>query len=150
MSLILKTATLDNLEAINHLEKTIQKQNSTKSEMDLEIESWNSPWRSESLEHYLKLGWSFLALKNEIICGYFIAQPLLFFENQTQSLWVEHLFAEDKNSYIELIELCVKLSKEKHFQRVYLPTYQDILQNLKIYKIEEYNKNRVFIKTTKA
>ena len=55
--------------------------------------SWQAPWRKESLEHYLSLGWSFLlrSEKEGALLGYYLAQPLLFYRSQTQSLWVEYL-----------------------------------------------------------
>ena len=37
------------------------------------------------------------------ILGYFIAQPLLFFEGQTQNLWVEHVRAENKEIHFYYI-----------------------------------------------
>ena len=67
--------------------------------------SWNARWRKESLDHYIPMGWSFLARDKEmeriasldgisseegLLAGYFIAQPLLFLDGQTQSLLIEH------------------------------------------------------------
>ncbi|HPI41065.1 MAG TPA: hypothetical protein PLJ21_09690, partial [Pseudobdellovibrionaceae bacterium] len=65
------------------------------SEEEIIFSGWNSRSRKESLEHYLPMGWSFgqehLEGAQSNLIGYFLAQPLVFFEGQTQSLWVEHI-----------------------------------------------------------
>ena len=91
-------------------------------EMERTIHSWHCRWRQESLNHYLPMGWSFLARNDQKqLVGYFIAQPLLFFDGFTQSLWVEHIQAIDHSIRDQLCEVAYKLSKEKHFQEVYFP-----------------------------
>ena len=91
-------------------------------EMERTMHSWHARWRKESLEHYLPMGWSFLARneKNELI-GYFLGQPLLFFDGFTQSLWIEYVQAENDSVRDQLCEIAYKLSREKHFQKVYFP-----------------------------
>jgi hypothetical protein len=52
-----------------------------------QIAVWDSFFRKESLEHYFKTGWSFVAVDpNENIVGFFMGQALLFLDKQTQSL----------------------------------------------------------------
>ena len=121
------------------------------NEEDRMFEAWHSKWRKEALEHYLPMGWSFLARDSDgSLAGYFLGQPLLFFDGQTQSLWVEHLQSSSLQARDSLTELAYKLSREKHFQRVYFPNNPKILNSVKPYKPEEWNPTTLFIKTTKA
>jgi hypothetical protein len=80
--------------------------------------SWAAKWRKEALEHYLKLGWSFIARDNSQAVGFFLGQPLLFFRGQTQTVWIEHIEARDDQVRASLIEIAVKVAREKHMQRV--------------------------------
>lgn len=79
---------------------------------------WTVKWRREALEHYLKLGWSFIARDNGATVGFFLAQPFLFFRGQTQTLWVEHIEAIDSETAEKLVEVAVRVAREKHLQRV--------------------------------
>lgn len=91
-------------------------------DMERMIQIWNSRFRKESLEHYLKLGWSFIAEDSSQSCvGYFLGQPLLFVEGHTQTLWVEDVQAQTDDISADLIEISYKLSRDKHFQKVILP-----------------------------
>jgi hypothetical protein len=91
-------------------------------DMERMIKIWSSLFRKESLEHYLKLGWSFVAEDEAKKCvGYFLGQPLLFVEGQTQTLWVEDVQAQTAEISADLIEISYKLSRDKHFQKVILP-----------------------------
>jgi hypothetical protein len=80
---------------------------------------WSAKWRRESLEHYLNLGWSF-AVRDEqgSLQGYFLAQPLLFFRGQTQTLWVEHMAYQNEKAREQLVELAIGWGRDKHLQRV--------------------------------
>lgn len=83
--------------------------------------SWTAKWRRESLEHYLKLGWSFIVREGSHTGptrGFFLGQPLLFFRGQTQSLWVEHLDGETPEAIASLVDVAVRVGREKHLQRV--------------------------------
>jgi hypothetical protein len=88
------------------------------------FQSWSVRWRKEALEHYLRMGWSFVARKEAALgekgetMGFFLAQPLLFFRGQTQTLWVEHVSAADEETTRQLVEIAVKVAREKHLQRV--------------------------------
>lgn len=90
--------------------------------MDREIQSWNAPWRSESLAHYLATGWSVGVFDPEgRLRGYFLAQPLLFFRGLTQVLWVEHMLYQNQDDFEVLIDTATRYAKEKHLQSVYYP-----------------------------
>ena len=52
-------------------------------EIERRLYSWKAPWREESLNHYLPLGWSFVARQTRTCVGFYLAQPLLFFQGQT-------------------------------------------------------------------
>ena len=120
---------------------------------------WNSRARNEALEHYLQLGWSFLirdpskpskwSPEGQLL-GYFLGQPLLFFEGQTQSLWIEHICTRQKDVRNELCELAYRLSREKHFQRVYLPNHPEDRDFLQIFKVEAWSPEVLMLKTTKV
>ncbi len=128
-------------------------------EMERDIQSWNARWRKESLEHYLPLGWSFLARFEDtdsefsdegLLAGYFIAQPLLFLDGQTQSLWIEHISYASLKARDELCELAYKLSREKHFQRVLFPNSAGIMNSISGFKPESWQPQVISIKTTKT
>lgn len=84
---------------------------------------WSAPWRTESLEHYLKLGWS-MSRRDPVtgrLCGYILAQPFLFWRKQTQTVWIEHVDGETPAIKNELIETLIRIGREKHMQRVLIP-----------------------------
>ena len=89
--------------------------------MEAEMDSWSASWRQESLDHYIPQGWSFSVRGKEVdsLQGYFLAQPILFFQKQTQTLWVEHLNALSVKAEECLIDVAYRQSREKHLQRVY-------------------------------
>ena len=80
--------------------------------------SWSAKWRREALEHYLKLGWSFVARLEGETVGFFLAQPFMFFRGQTQTVWVEHIESTDEHVRRALMEIVVRVGREKHMQRV--------------------------------
>lgn len=127
-------------------------------EMERQIQSWNSRWRKESLEHYISTGWCFLARMTEVsseyskegkLAGYFLAKPLLFFDGHTQSLWIEHLAFNSLQARDELCELAYKLSREKHFQKVFFPNSQGIQNSVGAFKAENWQPSVLAVKTTK-
>ncbi len=158
MSLYLRVIQPNDIEEIVQFEKSKLKE-TVSDEMEREIQSWNSRWRQESLNHYLPMGWSFLSrdrnLKSEyssegLLVGYFLAQPLLFFDGQTQSLWIEHIQYSTLQARDELCELAYKLSREKHFQKVFFPESQSVLNAVKAYKAEPWDPQILTVATTKA
>lgn len=158
MSLYLRVIQTSDLDEIVDFEKTKLKETMT-DEMERELHSWNARWRNESLNHYLPMGWSFLArdrnqpskFSNEgLLVGYFLAQPFLFFDGHTQSLWVEHMQCASLQACNELCELAYKLSREKHFQKVLLPESPTILEAVKTFKAENWDPAVLLVPTTKA
>lgn len=101
------------------------------SEIETEMHSWQQPWRMESLQHYAELGWSFIALKENAIQGYVLGQPLLFYNNWTQSLWVEHLAYLNDDVAFELMDVMIRWAKSKHLQKVLLNGEKDWTQTTK-------------------
>ena len=104
------------------------------------FESWTAPWRKESLEHYLKGGWSFISTRNDQqVSGYFLAQPLLFLSRQTQSLWIEHLVGENQEVTDYLIEIAIKTAREKHLQRVLFADFNKHKSYLEKFQVFQQN-----------
>ncbi len=158
MALFLRVAQIEDLDEILDLEKR-KLQETIPNESDRELASWNARWRREALEHYLPLGWSFLARDEQtkspfssegLLLGYFLAQPLLFLSGQTQSLWLEHLQHTSLMARDELCELAYKIAREKHLQKVYFPNANMIANSVKQFKSELWAPNVIEIKTTKA
>ncbi len=150
MELVFKVLQMNDLESVMSFEDSIMSK-LIPDEMERMIAHWSSKTRKEALEHYLNLGWSFAATNNQDqILGYFIAQPLLFFEGQTQNLWVEHVRAENEEIHFQLCEIAYKLGREKHLQRVYFP--QDVETQTAIKNFNPISMDRpiIFVKTTKG
>lgn len=90
---------------------------------EAEMTSWNAPWRKESLEHYLKQGWSLGAWSEEEgsgerLIGFSLAQPLLFFNGLTQCLWLEAVIAKDDTIANGLLESSYRWARDKHLQNL--------------------------------
>lgn len=128
-------------------------------EMERELQSWSARWRKESLEHYLPQGWSFLVRDRDLnspsspeglLVGYFLAQPVLFLNGQTQTLWVEHLSYASLQARDELCEVAYKLSREKHFQRVLFPNVAGIANSVATFKPQMWPTDVLCVKTTKS
>lgn len=127
---------------------------------DRMFKSWSAKWRKEALEHYLKLGWSFIVRDEARVgpdgkptaVGFFLAQPFLFFRGQTQTLWVEHIEADSEAVKAELVEVAVKVAREKHLQRVLFSDAQTLTQALEKWPATQLeNEDRiVIVKTTKG
>ena len=86
--------------------------------MDQEMASWTAPWRAESRDPYLKLGWSFAASEEgeDGMIGVTLAQPLLFFKGQTQTVWVEYLEGDSVDTKCSLVETLYRWARDKHIQ----------------------------------
>jgi hypothetical protein len=136
-------------EILNYEENRLIEQGLPEDE--IKISAWSAPWRKEALEHYVPLGWSFIARDVDgRLLGYFLAQPILFFDRQTQSLWVEHLQASSLLARDALTDLAYRLSREKHLQRVYFPNLPHIHNAIAGYKPELWGSQSLLLKTTKA
>lgn len=150
MSLTLQVIQVSEIDEILEYEQR-RLNESGASESDRMFQSWHARWRKESLEHYLPMGWSFSARDADgVLIGYFLAQPLLFFDGQTQSLWVDYLQSSSLQGRDSLTELAYKLSREKHFQRVYFPNQTSIVNSVRPFKPEEWNAQTLFLRTTKT
>ena len=108
--------------------------------------SWDVRWKREALDHYLKLGWSFIARRENKIVGFFLGQPFLFYRGHTQTLWIEHIEAQDKEVAEALSDVAVKVAREKHLQRVLF--YESTVE-LKKWSPVPLNDPIAEIKTTK-
>ncbi|MGZ3690319.1 MAG: hypothetical protein ACXVAX_02375 [Pseudobdellovibrio sp.] len=144
-----RIAQIEDVEAVFNYE-SMKHNNPNLDEIENQIVIWNSNYRTEALNHYFKLGWSFLALnkKNEI-AGFFMGQPLLFVDKQTQSLWVEYISAESDEIYTELLDIAYRLSREKHFQRVLFSKEVESKKLTKDYQFKKLERDIVYLKTTK-
>ena len=114
------------------------------------MQVWDSSYRKESLEHHFKLGWSFVAVdSNQQIVGFFLGQPLLFVDKQTQTLWVEYISAGSDEILTELVDIAYRLSREKHFQRVlYSASVKDRAIS-KPFSFQVWDRATISLKTTK-
>jgi hypothetical protein len=158
MGLFFRIATIEDLNEISEYEKK-RLAESIPDPMEREMQSWHAKWRPESLQQYLPLGWSFLARDPDqtstfsqegLLVGYFLAQPLLFFDGQTQSLWLEHLSYSSLQARDQLCDLSYRLCREKHFQRVYFPLIPQIQNAISHLKPEPWSQTALFVKTSKA
>jgi hypothetical protein len=116
------------------------------NEIDKMTFLWKAPWRKEALEFYLQTGWCMGAFDdNQKLHGYFLAQPLLFTETFTQTLWIEHMGYSQLEVLAELVDFAYKYSRDKHLQRVLFnknPDFEKI-------DLHPTTKNFVEIYTTK-
>lgn len=158
MALLCRIIQSSDLEEILNFEKR-RLMEIMPDENERTLHSWHARWRQESLEHYLPLGWSFLARDPDLateaepegpLVGYFLAQPLLFLDGQTQSLWVEHVSASSLQSRDQLCELAYKLSREKHFQRVFFPNTTGVANSVATFRPEPWNVSVLCVKTTRT
>lgn len=144
-----RIAQLDDVDAVYEFEFKLRLSD-IKDEYEQQMAVWTSAFRKESLEHYFKLGWSFIALneKNEIQ-GFFLGQTLLFFDHQTQTLWLEYLSAISLDIGTELVDIAYRLSKEKHLQRVIMSDSIQKMNLKKAFPFQTWERSMNFLKTTK-
>ena len=148
MSIEYRIAELNDVEfVLNYIKKSSFLKNL--DQMDAMMKLWDSSYRQESLEHYFKLGWSFVALQNGQLKGFFLGQPILFFMTKTQTLWVECILADDLKIQSELTDIAVKLSKDKHFQNVILPEEVENASYIVKPAFQKLNWPSLIVKTTK-
>ncbi len=85
---------------------------------------WTAAWRRESLQHYLATGWSMASRdpQNGRLRGVALAQPILFFRQQTQTVWLEYLAAENESRTAELFQVMIGIARDKHMQRLQFVT----------------------------
>lgn len=117
-TLEVKILQITDLDQIQAFERAIIAE-SGQDPVEAEMESWTAPWRSESLQHYIPQGWSFAAFNSEgKVEGYLIAQPILFFQRQTQTVWVEHLNSRSGEVSKILAEVIWRWCRDKHMQKL--------------------------------
>lgn len=90
--------------------------------------SWDARWRSEALDHYLNLGWSFGVFRDGKLHSYILSQPFVFFRGLTQTLWVEWIGAYDLAGANRAIEVAYRWARDKHFQSLVLEDKQKFSQ----------------------
>lgn len=144
-----RIAQLDDVETVFNYAAALLKDD-TLHEIENQIKIWNSDFRKEALDHYFKLGWSFLAFnqQNKLV-GFFMGQPLLFLDKNTQTLWVEFVQADSDVIYSELVDIAYRLSREKHFQRVLFSTAVSEKKLTKSFPFQSWDRSIVYLKTTK-
>lgn len=104
---------------VEGFESKVSAPSSSEDEFSLDfLKNWSAPWREESLNHYLNLGWSMGYFDGDQLEGYILVQPILFFKGQTQSLWIESVRFNEPQIGLTLWEAIVKLAREKHIQQV--------------------------------
>ncbi len=159
MSIVHQVLSLPDLEEV-YSYATRRLQLSEPNDQDRIFKSWSAKWRRESLEHYLKLGWSFIARDEQRLdgqgrpeaVGFFLAQPFLFFRGQTQTLWVEHVEADDVKIETVLVDIAVRVAREKHLQRVLFGESDALTESLKPWPATplELEEKISVVKTTKG
>lgn len=114
------------------------------------MDTWSAPWREESLDHYLELGWCMGYHLNSTLKSYILVQPILFFRGLTQSLWVETIRSDTEAEFSTLLEAVIRVAKEKHLQQVFFhqTLFQDCESQLTSFKIESLSEFS-FVKTTR-
>lgn len=144
-----RIAQLDDVAAVFEYESR-KHFDSNLDEIENQIFIWNSHFRKEALEHYFKTGWSFVAVgPKQQIAGFFMGQPLLFVDKQTQSLWVEYVSADSDAVYTELVDIAYRLSREKHFQRVLFAEEVSGRSLTKSFPFQKWDRTSTVLKTTK-
>ena len=111
----------DDRESIIELEKRRLTKGDESDPMEVEMATWHAPWRKESLDHYLPLGWSYGLWRDSLLQAYFLGQPQLFLRGLTQSLWLEHLSFSCDDEAKQLLDIAYRLCREKHFQTLLVP-----------------------------
>lgn len=158
MALLFRLIEKSDFDELQEFENKKLKEN-TLSEIEFRLAQWESPTRPESMNYYINSGWSFLARNQDIpsphssegaLVGYFLAQPLLFVDNQPQSLWVEYISFSSLETRDRLCELAYKLSRDKHFQKVYFPNSHSVLNSVKNLKPSTWSPNILQIHSTKV
>lgn len=102
--------------------------------MELEMQSWTAPWRSESLDHYLKQGWSYGLFVNDQLHAYLLAQPFLFYRGLTQTLWIEYIEDGSTEETLALVDTAYRWARDKHFQCLLVEAKAELLKHLQMWK----------------
>lgn len=103
--------------------------------MELEMQSWTAPWRSESLDHYLKQGWSYGLFVKGDLRAYLLAQPFLFYRGLTQTLWIEHIEGGSTEEMLALVDTAYRWARDKHFQCLLVEARAELVESLHQWKM---------------
>lgn len=114
-----------------------------KDPMECELQSWTAPWRPESLDHYLKQGWSYGLFSGADLKGYLLAQPFLFYRGLTQTLWIETVDATTMESLLILIDTAYRWARDKHFQCVLLLDRVGLMEHMGRWPMARLDDSRV-------
>ena len=120
------------------------------------MDNWSAPWRDESLDHYLNLGWCMgyfdrvEEAPDSKLMGYVLVQPILFFRGLTQNLWIESLRADSPEIFSTVFEAITRVAREKHIQQVFFhhTLFQDFETEVNRFKLESLSEFS-FVRTTK-
>lgn len=142
-----KVLTIQNLTEVTLLEESKIKGLNEIERMNL---VWKAPWRPESLEHYLTTGWCIgMYSDSGELKAYFLAQPVLFMESLTQTLWIEYLSYNDTETGLKLLDFAYRYGRDKHLQRV-LFNKDQIFEKVELpFKVANKTKNYLEVYTTK-
>lgn len=142
-----KVLTIQNLEEVSAREEAKIKNLDEIGRMQV---VWKAPWRGESLEHYLKTGWCIGMYSDQgKLDAYFLAQPILFMESLTQTLWIEYLSYDNMDDGLKLLDFAYRYGRDKHLQRV-LFNKDSIFEKVTLpFKVVSQNKNYLEVYTTK-
>lgn len=152
MATKIRNLTHDDIDKILELERSFLTQD---EEIERAMEEWSARWREEQLMHYISTGWSYgiwnLDEKgNEVsLSSYFIAQVLLYFKSNTQTLWIERIKANNPKEEGELLEVAYRFAREKHLQKVLFEKELFRTEILDNYKVNPLDDEHLWIKTTK-
>jgi hypothetical protein len=144
----MRVIAIEELDEILRFERDLLK-GSIDDDFQREMAEWNAPWRREALEFYIPLGWSFAVRKDDRLVGYLMAQPFIFFRNQTQTLWVEHLQATSDEARRTLVDIAYRWARDKHLQRV-LYANSDWLNGIELPTRVDFHDKIAQAKTTKS
>lgn len=144
----MRVIAIEELEEILKFERELLK-TKIANDFERELAEWSAPWRRESLEFYLPLGWSFSVREDGVLKGYLLAQPMLFYRGFTQTLWVEHLSYADDALRATLVDLAYRWARDKHFQRA-LFANSNWLDNLNLPAQQDFGQPPGELRTSKT
>lgn len=114
---------------------------------------WDSSFRIESIEHYAQTGWSFCLRhsQDQTLQGALLGQMILFFQGQTQSLWIEDFVYSTREQREQLIEIAIRWGRDKHLQKVFFAPKLDMSDSSVFKQFHGEIKNGIgVVKTTKT
>lgn len=141
----------DALEVYEFYQEQLQR--SIPDEFERMMSTWDSSFRKESVEHFAQTGWSFCLRSpdDQKLKGALLGQMILFFQGQTQSLWVEDLAFDSIEQKEQLIEIAIRWGRDKHLQKVFFAPRLDVSDSSVFLQFQGEIKNGMgVVKTTKS